>query len=192
MAKIDTSKIENFDSMSDEEKIKALQDFDFTTSEELEDELKKAKKANDKLSSENAELKRQKKKLESEKADDDDAHKSEIEKLTERLDEMVKTNSINEYKASFIAQGYSEELALDTAKASVDGDIKKIMANQKKFLEEHDKKVIQKAMTEVKSPKGTEEKYKDMTLEKFRKLSSVERAEYSKNYPEEYQSLYTK
>ena len=192
MAKIDTSKIENFDSMSDEEKIKALQDFDFTTSEELEDELKKAKKANDKLSSENAELKRQKKKLESEKADDDDAHKTEIEKLTERIDEMVKVNSINEYKASFIAQGYSEELALDTAKASVDGDIKKIMANQKKFLEEHDKKVIQKAMTEVKSPKGTEEKYKDMTLEKFRKLSSVERAEYSKNYPEEYQSLYTK
>lgn len=192
MAKIDTSKIENFDSMSDEEKIKALQDFDFTTSEELEDELKKAKKANDKLSSENAELKRQKKKLESEKADDDDAHKTEIEKLTERLDEMVKVNSINEYKASFIAQGYSEELALDTAKASVDGDIKKIMANQKKFLEEHDKKVIQKAMTEVKSPKGTEEKYKDMTLEKFRKLSSVERAEYSKNYPEEYQALYTK
>lgn len=192
MAKIDTSKIENFDTMSDEEKIKALQDFDFTTSEELEDELKKAKKANDKLSSENAELKRQKKKLESEKADDDDAHKSEIEKLTERLDEMVKVNSINEYKASFIAQGYSEELALDTAKASVDGDIKKIMANQKKFLEEHDKKVIQKAMTEVKSPKGTEEKYKDMTLEKFRKLSSVERAEYSKNYPEEYQALYTK
>ena len=192
MAKIDTSKIENFDSMSDEEKIKALQDFDFVTSEELEDELKKAKKANDKLSSENAELKRQKKKLESEKADDDDAHKTEIEKLTERLDEMVKVNSINEYKASFIAQGYSEELALDTAKASVDGDIKKIMANQKKFLEEHDKKVIQKAMTEVKSPKGTEEKYKDMTLEKFRKLSSVERAEYSKNYPEEYQSLYTK
>ena len=179
MAKIDTSKIENFDSMSDEEKIKALQDFDFTTSEELE-------------SSENAELKRQKKKLESEKADDDDAHKTEIEKLTERIDEMVKVNSINEYKASFIAQGYSEELALDTAKASVDGDIKKIMANQKKFLEEHDKKVIQKAMTEVKSPKGTEEKYKDMTLEKFRKLSSVERAEYSKNYPEEYQSLYTK
>ena len=192
MAKIDTSKIENFDTMSDEEKIKALQDFDFVTSEELEDELKKAKKANDKLSSENAELKRQKKKLESEKADDDDAHKSEIEKLTERLDEMVKVNSINEYKASFIAQGYSEELALDTAKASVDGDIKKIMANQKKFLEEHDKKVIQKAMTEVKSPKGTEEKYKDMTLEKFRKLSSVERAEYSKNYPEEYQALYTK
>ena len=192
MAKIDTSKIENFDSMSDEEKIKALQDFDFTTSEELEDELKKAKKANDKLSSENAELKRQKKKLESEKADDDDAHKSEIEKLTERLDEMVKVNSINEYKASFIAQGYSEELALDTAKASVDGDIKKIMQNQKKFLGEHDEKVIQKAMTEVKSPKGTEEKYKDMTLEKFRKLSSVERAEYSKNYPEEYQALYTK
>lgn len=192
MAKIDTSKIENFDSMSDEEKIKALQDFDFVTSEELEDELKKAKKANDKLSSENAELKRQKKKLESEKADDDDAHKTEIEKLTERLDEMVKANSINEYKASFIAQGYSEELALDTAKASVDGDIKKIMANQKKFLEEHDKKVIQKAMTEVKPPKGSEEKYKDMTLEKFRKLSSVERAEYSKNYPEEYQSLYTK
>ena len=192
MAKIDTSKIENFDSMSDEEKIKALQDFDFVTSEELEDELKKAKKANDKLSSENAELKRQKKKLESEKADDDDAHKTEIEKLTERIDEMVKVNSINEYKASFIAQGYSEELALDTAKASVDGDIKKIMANQKKFLEEHDKKVIQKAMTEVKSPKGSEEKYKDMTLEKFRKLSSVERAEYSKNYPEEYQSLYTK
>ena len=133
MAKIDTSKIENFDSMSDEEKIKALQDFDFVTSEELEDELKKAKKANDKLSSENAELKRQKKKLESEKADDDDAHKTEIEKLTERLDEMVKANSINEYKASFIAQGYSEELALDTAKASVDGDIKKIMVNQKKL-----------------------------------------------------------
>ena len=192
MAKIDTSKIENFDSMSDEEKIKALQDFDFTTSEELEDELKKAKKANDKLSSENAELKRQKKKLESEKADDDDAHKSEIEKLTERLDEMVKTNSINEYKANFIAQGYSEELALDTAKASVDGDIKKIMQNQKKFLEEHDKKVIQKAMTEVKSPKGTEEKYKDMTLDKFKKLSPVERAEYSKEHPDKYQALYTK
>ena len=56
MAKIDTSKIENFDTMSDEEKIKALQDFDFVTSEELEDELKKAKKAKRNCSSKSSSL----------------------------------------------------------------------------------------------------------------------------------------
>ena len=31
MAKIDTSKIENYDSLSDEEKLKALLDFDFVS-----------------------------------------------------------------------------------------------------------------------------------------------------------------
>ena len=192
MAKIDTSKIENYDSLSDEEKLKALLDFDFVTSEENEDELRKLKKANDKLSSENADLKRQKKKLEEDKAEDDENHKSEMEKLIEKVNDMEKKNTINEFKASYLAQGYSEELALDTAKASADGDIKKIMANQKKFLEEHDKKVVEKAMSEVRGPKGSDEKYKDMTLDKFKKLSPVERAEYSKEHPEEYQALYTK
>lgn len=192
MAKIDTSKIENFDTMSDEEKIKALQDFDFTTSEDLEDENKKLKKSIDKLTSENADLKRQHKKAIEQKNDDDENHKSEIEKLTERLNEMEKINTINEYKASYIASGYSEELASDTAKAAADGDIKKVMANQKKFLEEHDKNVIAKAMSDVKPPKGTDNKYKDMTLEKFRKLSIIERLEYQRENPEEYQKLYSK
>ena len=110
----------------------------------------------------------------------------------EKVNDMEKKNTINEFKASYLAQGYSEELALDTAKASADGDVKKIMANQKKFLEEHDKKVVEKAMSEVRGPKGSDEKYKDMTLDKFKKLSPVERAEYSKEHPEEYQALYTK
>ena len=192
MAKIDTSKIENYENLSDEEKVKALLDFDFVTSEDAEDELKKLKKANDKLSSENADLKRQKKKLEEDKAEDDENHKSQIEKLTEKVNDMEKKNTINEFKASYLAQGYSEELALDTAKASAEGDVKKIMANQKKFLEEHDKKVVEKAMSDVKPPKGSDEKYKDMTLEKFKKLGPVERAEYSKKHPEEYQALYNK
>ena len=62
--------------------------------------------------------------------------------MEEELNSLRTDKQISEYKAKFIAQGYEEKLAEDTAKAMAEGDTAKVFANQSKFLEEYGKKII--------------------------------------------------
>ena len=71
--------------------------------------------------------------------------------MQKELDELRKGKTVSEYKAKFIAQGYDEALAEETAQAMADGDTAKVFANQGKFLEDYAKKV--KADTLKKTPK---------------------------------------
>lgn len=130
MSKIDTSTIEGYEAMTAEEKLAALEgmelpapdysgyvpknQFDNVASELSK--LKKSSSATDKISQET------------------------IEALQEKVTQMEKTSKIAENKAQFIAMGYDEALAAETAEALIDGDSTKVFENQKKFLENHDKK----------------------------------------------------
>ena len=67
--------------------------------------------------------------------------------------ELREAKRVSEFKAKFIAQGYDEVLAEDTAKAMADGDSAKVFANQQKFLDEYAKQV--KADALKKTPKPT-------------------------------------
>nr|DAP28768.1 MAG TPA: Major head protein [Caudoviricetes sp.] len=150
MAKIDTSLIEGYADMTPEQKFAALEAFEY---EDNAAELEKQKNALSKANSEAAEWKRKHNALlsEEEKKKQEDADK--LAQMEQELADLRKGKTISEYKAKFVAQGYDETLAEETAQALADGDSAKVFANQSKFLEEYAKKV--KADALKKTPKPT-------------------------------------
>ena len=102
---------------------------------------------------------------------------------------MEKEKLIAGHKAQFLAIGYDEALADATAKALADGDTAKVFANQKKFLETHDKSLKADLLKKTPAPPAGDGG-STMTLDKLRKMSPQERFEYSEKNPEEYKKLY--
>ena len=72
--------------------------------------------------------------------------------MEKELSELREAKRVSEFKAKFIAQGYDEALAEDTAKAMADGDSAKVFANQQKFLDEYTKQVKADALKKTPSP----------------------------------------
>ena len=147
MAKIDTSKIEGYANMTPEQKLAALEGFEY---EDNSAELEKQKNALSKANSEAAEWKRKHNALlsEEEKKKQEDADKlAQMEQA-----DLRKGKTVSEYKAKFVAQGYDEALAEETAKALADGDSANVFANQSKFLEEYAKKVKADAIKKTPKP----------------------------------------
>lgn len=137
MAKIDTSTIEGYAAMTPEEKIAALEAYDHP-----EDHTGWVKKdVFDKTSSELAALK---------KASKPDAEK--ISALETQVKELTEDKLRSEHKAKFIGLGYDEELAASTADAMVKGDMETVFANQKSFLDKHDKNLAAAAMKNTPTP----------------------------------------
>lgn len=149
MAKIDTSKIEGYANMTPEQKLAALEGFEY---EDNAAELEKQKNALSKANSEAAEWKRKHNALlsEEEKKKQEDADK--LAQMEQELADLRKGKTVSEYKAEFVAQGYDEALAEETAKALADGDSAKVFANQSKFLEEYAKKVKADAIKKTPKP----------------------------------------
>jgi len=145
MAKIDTSKIEGYADMTPEQKLAALEGYEY---EDNAAELEKQKNALSKANSEAAEWKRKHNALlsEEEKKKQEDADK--LAQMEQELADLRKGKTVSEYKAKFVAQGYDE-----AAQALANGDSAKVFANQSKFLEEYAKKV--KADALKKTPKPT-------------------------------------
>ena len=141
MAKIDTSKIEGYANMTPEQKLAALEGFEY---EDNSAELEKQKNALSKANSEAAEWKRKHNALlsEEEKKKQEDADK--LAQMEQELADLRKGKTVSEYKAKFVAQGYDEALA--------DGDSAKVFANQSKFLEEYAKKVKADAIKKTPKP----------------------------------------
>ena len=66
-----------------------------------------------------------------------------------------------------------------------------VFENQRKFLEAHDKQTKADILKQTPKPGqgGTGKQAPAMTLEKFRKLSQLERIKFASEYPEEYSKL---
>lgn len=187
MAKIDISKIEGYDKMTAEEKIKALEAYE-TADPDYSGYVKK--ELYDKTASE---LAAKKKELASKLTEDELKKQKEEEEraaLQSKYDQLLRDSEISQYKAKFLGMGYEEALASETAEAMVNGDTDKVFANQKKHLENVEKKVRADALKTTPKPKSGGEP-KDMTLDKFRKLSDEERYNFATAHPEEYEALYT-
>ena len=186
MAKIDVSKIEGYAEMTPEEKVAALEAHEY---DDLSAEVEKYKNAASKANSEAADWRKKHNALLSEEEQKKQATEEELTALRAKVEAMEKEKLIATHKAEFIAMGYDESLAEASAKALVDGDTAKVFANQKKFLEAHDKSIKAELLGDTpKPPAGGEGS--GMTLEKFRKLSPQERHDFSVNHPEEYKELY--
>ena len=104
--------------------------------------------------------------------------------------EVEKEKKISEHKAQYIALGYDEKLATETAQAISEGNIELVFANQKKFLEAHDKAYKAQLMGGTPTPPAGGANGDVMTLDKFRNLSPEARHEFSVKNPEEYERLY--
>lgn len=149
MPKIDTSKIEGYAEMTPEQKLAALEGYEY---EDHSEELERQKAAVTKANGEAAEWKRKHTALlsEDEKKKQEDADK--LASMEEELAELRKGKVVSDYKAKFVAQGYSEELADETAKALADGDMTKVFANQQKFLADYVKGVKAGALKGTPKP----------------------------------------
>ena len=116
MAKIDTSKITGYAEMSAEDKLKALEAFEY---EDNAAELEKQKAAVSKANSEAAEWKRKHNALLGEDEKKKQEQEEKFANMEKELSELREAKRVSEFKAKFIAQGYDEyakQVKADTLK----------------------------------------------------------------------------
>ena len=150
--RIDTAKIENYESLSAEEKLKALEEYEFETPAPKEnDEVTKLKAALSKANSDAAEWKRQfrEKQTEAERAE---AERKEREAAVEdELRTLRRDKSVSGYVAQYLALGYAQELALKAAEATADNDAATIMSCQQEYIEAKTKELEAAALNKQPS-----------------------------------------
>lgn len=188
MARINFAAIEGYDKMTPEEKIAALEAFEY---EDNSAELDRMKNAVSKANSEAAAWKKKHNDLLSEEDKKKQEDAENIQKMEKELAALRKEKTVSEYTAQFISTGYSKELASETAKAMADGDMSKVFANQQKFMVEHDKAMKAELLKGTpKPPAGASTG--SMTLDKLRKLSDEDYNKFATENPEEFKALYEK
>lgn len=169
MAKIDTAKIEGYDTMSAEEKLTALESYEF---DDHSGEVENLRNAISKANGDAADWKRKHHELLSaeEKAKvEREEHDAQIQA---ELDELRQDKAISGYKANFLANGYSEELAASSAKAMATGDTDTVFANSKIFKDELMKSVKADMLKSTPHPKtGNAEQTNDDLIAKINKAT---------------------
>ena len=141
MAKIDVTKIEGYGDMTAEEKLAALEAFEFETPVASNDNEAKLKEALSRANSQAAEFKRQLREKQTE-AEREAAERAERDReRDEELASLRKERTISKLEAQYLAVGYSAELASSTAQAQADGDTATVVSNQLKFIEETKRKL---------------------------------------------------
>jgi hypothetical protein len=139
MANIDITKIDGYAQMTPEQKVAALESYDFDGGNDAE--LDKLRKAISKANSEAAESKRQLREKQTAEEIAKAEQESKQKELQEKYDALLKEQTISKYAAKYREQGYDEKLAMDTAEALYSGDTDKVFANATKFHTEFEKSI---------------------------------------------------
>ena len=153
MAKVDTSKIENFDSMSAEEKLNALLGYEFEAPKADEsDELKRIRKALNDASSEAANYKRalREKQSEAERAEADRLENEK--KLQDELAAYRTKERISTYQAKLMSVGFDSETASIMAKSLPEGVSDEYFAVTKTFLDNQRQTLMSEALDKQPKP----------------------------------------
>lgn len=129
---IDTSKIAGYETMTPEEKVLALESFDVPNNE---DEVVRLRNALNKATSEAADFKKQVRGMQSEEERRNAEREENDRAIREELETLRSEKTIAQYKASYLALGYDDELATATAIALNNGDTKTVFENQQVFNE---------------------------------------------------------
>lgn len=189
MAKIDVSGIEGYADMSAEDKVKALESFEF---EQNTEELTKYKNLVSQRNTEVGNLNKRIKELEAAQDGKTSEADKTISELQAQVEALTKTNTFNSLKATYIGLGYSEELATERAQAEVDGERTKAAEVERKFIEEHDKAIKAENLKGTPRPGkgGVGTPDTGMTLEKLRKMAPLERKAWAVEHQDEYKRLY--
>lgn len=111
-----------------------------------------SKAAYDKVASELAAAKKQlRAKMTQDEQDEADRLAREAAK-DEELETLRREKTISTYKASYLAQGYDEQLAEATATAMAEGDMDTVFANMKKHADAMEKNLRAKILKENPTP----------------------------------------
>ena len=184
--KINTGKIEGYENMTLEQKLAALETFEVT---EPDYSGFVTKEVFDKTASELANTKKQlREKMSAEEIKaKEDAEK--MEALIKERDALLKEKTVASHKAQYLALGYEEKLANETAEALANGELDKVFANQKKHHESVEKKIKADILKDTPRPEGGNGS-ETITKEIFSKMPIAEQYKYSIEHPEEYKKLY--
>lgn len=182
--KIDITKIEGYEQMSTEDKLKALEAFD-VPDPDYTGYIKK-----DQFDKVASELAAKKKELNQKLTDDEQKSAAEAERvriLEESLAVLQREKLIAEHKANLIGLGYEESLAKETAEAYADGKNDVVLANQKKHLEAYKKQIEAELLKNTPKPQGKGSG--GMSKEDFLKLNLTEQAKMKIENPTLYDEL---
>jgi hypothetical protein len=182
MARINTSEIEGYSSMSDAEKLKALESYDFK-------DQYVSKATFDKTASE---LAAKKKELDARMTEEEKrqaAAEAAAAELKANYDSAMRELGTIKNKAKLLALGYDESLAEDTAKAMAEGNTEKVFANQQIHLKAVEERIRTEILKNAPAPSGGGVG-KVMTKEAFMKLPTEERAKIALTQPETYKAIY--
>lgn len=182
MPKIDTSTITGYADMTAEEKIAALEGFEY---DDLSGEVNRYKNAVSKASADAADWKRKynEKLTAEERKAQEDGQKDEL------IAQLQRQISVADNTAKYIALGYSADLAKETAEAIADGNTEAVFANQQRFLAEYEAKIKADLIKGTSKPTG-EGGTKSLTRDDVRKMTPSERLRFYNEHPEEYKKIY--
>lgn len=154
---MDTTLIEGYDTMTPEEKLAALEGFEFKP--DYSGYVKKS--VLDKAASEAADYKRQLREKQSAEEIAEMERQAKVQEfqdkyadLEAKYAELQKANTVNAYKSQLIGLGYETKLADATARAMADGDMATVFANQAKFMAERERAAKADALKGMSGPKG--------------------------------------
>lgn len=194
MAKIDTSKIENYDSMTAEEKLAALENFEVEDNadviESLKKDVEKYKNSNSKANSEAAEYKKQLR----EKMTEDEIKQKEAEEarkaLEDEYNELKKKVSISENTSKFQEIGYDKADAEICAQAIVSGDLETFFATQKKHISSLKESIKSDLLKTTPTPKaGVSGTGKTVTRKELKDMSPTELLKFKNDNPDLYEQI---
>lgn len=174
MASIDTSKIEGYENMTAEEKVKALEGFTLADPD-YSGYVKK-----DVFDKTASELAQTKKDLKARMSDEEKA-KAENEALLkqykEQAESLQREKNIADNKAKFISLGYDDALATETAEALEKNDFATVFKNQQTVIENVKKIAKGEAMASTTPPAGkATDGNKTVTKAQFDEMTYAEKA----------------
>lgn len=149
MAKIDTSTIEGYDSMTPEQKLAALEEFDMP---EADYTGYVKKELLDKATSDAAGWKKKYNSTLSEAEQAAQKAKEDQDTLSNRLAELERKDKISTAKDKYIKAGFDADLALATAEALVDNNLDAVLENVAKHTAAVEAKLKDEAVKKTPAP----------------------------------------
>ena len=184
--KIDTSLIPNFDALPEEAKA-AIIGMEFADAPDMSQYV--AKSVFDKKASEAADLSKQ---LKSRMTQDEQAAAQQAEALASmqaELETLRADKAISEYTAQFLAIGYDEKLAKNTAVALHKGDMTAMFKNHALFVAESAKAMKAELLKSTPTPPAGDGD-KGLTKEAFQKMTLAEKQKFATENPDAFKEFY--
>lgn len=155
----------------------------------LQTQLERSKQAYNTASTDAANWKKQFRETQDEATRKEADRNEEMESLKKKVAEFERQTVIATNKASYIAMGYTEELAAKKAEALANNDIAGAMQVEKDFIAYHDKELKSASLRSMTTPASGFQTETTITKEKFRNMSLRERTQLRAEHPEIYDEM---